>query len=104
MMASASRSVVIAWPSLGVMSGVTSAVETSLASSRSSITDAVAVFPCLAASAATRSAVRSASILVDDGSLVPALITAMLNCWDRSGVVILLMSLVVSLGSCGGGG
>ena len=69
----------IACCSFGVISWDTSAVEISAEISRSSMTLTVTVFPCPAASDTARSAVRSASSLVADGSPVPALTTASLK-------------------------
>ena len=71
MMPSASRRTSTACWSFGVISWETSAVEMSAAISRSSMTPAVTAWPRRAARAVTRSAVRSASSLVADGSLVP---------------------------------
>ena len=79
MMPSASPRAVTACCSFGVISWETSAVEMSAEISRSSMTLTVTVFPCPAARAAARSAVRSASSLVEEGSPVPALTTASLN-------------------------
>lgn len=61
--------------SRGVVSWVVSAVEMSAAISRSSMTRVVTWLPRPTASAAVRCAIRSASSLVEDGSLVPALTT-----------------------------
>ena len=79
MMPSASPRAVMACCSLGVISWETSAVEMSAAISRSSMTLTVTACPRPAASAVARSAVRSASSRVEDGSLVPALTTASRN-------------------------
>src|ERR1700733_6693803 len=65
----------IACCSRGVISWLVSAVVTSVASSRRSMTRVVTVAPRTSASAATRCAVRSASSLVEEGSEVPALTT-----------------------------
>src|SRR5271156_3395948 len=70
---------VIAWRRFGVISWDTSAAEISAAISRSSMTLIVTVLPWLAARAAARCAARSASSLVEEGSLVPALTTASRN-------------------------
>ena len=72
-MPSASARAVIACCSFGVTSWETSAVEMSAEISRSSITPTVTSWPRPAARAFTRSAVRSASSRVEEGSLVPAL-------------------------------
>ena len=79
MMPSASPSAVTACCSLGLTSWDTSAVEMSPEISRSSMALTVTAFPWPAASAAARSAVRSASSLVEEGSPVPALTTTSLN-------------------------
>ena len=67
---SASPRTVIACRSFGVISWETSAVEMSAAISRSSMTLTVTAWPCRAARAAARSAVRLASSRVEEGSLV----------------------------------
>jgi len=76
---SAAASASTACCSFGVMSWLVSAVVMSVASSRRSITRVRTVAPRRSASAATRCAVLSASILVEDGSDVPALTTTRLN-------------------------
>src|SRR6516225_5962129 len=91
-----------AFCSFGVISCDTSAVEMSAAISRRSMTLTVTVFPCSAARAVARSAVRSASSLVADGSLVPALTTTSLNCLASAGRFIGRTSLVLVVGRRGG--
>ena len=79
MIPSASPSAVLACCSFGVTSWDTSAVEISAEISRSSMTRTATRCPRWAARAVTRSAVRSASSRVEDGSLVPALTTTSRN-------------------------
>src|SRR5438270_1956754 len=79
MMPSASPRTVIASRRPGRISWDTSAVEMSVAISCSWTTLAVTVFWFLAASTTARSVIRSASNLVDEGSLVPAVTTTSLK-------------------------
>src|SRR5580693_836566 len=78
-MPSAAPSASTACCSFDVMSWLVSAVVMSVASSRRSMTRVTAVAPRCCASALTRCAVLSASILVEDGSDVPPLTTTRLN-------------------------
>src|ERR1700729_2277657 len=89
---SAAASASTARCSFGVMSWLVSAVVMSVASSRRSITRVRTAAPRRSASAVTRCAVLSASILVEDGSDVPALTTTRLNV---SLIVFLLFKILV---------
>src|SRR3984957_5840907 len=89
---SAAPSASIACCSFGVMSWLVSAVVMSVASSRRSITRVRTAAPRRSASAVTRCAVLSPSILVEDGSDVPALTATRLNV---SLIVFLLFKILV---------
>src|SRR5215469_799926 len=79
MIPSASTRAAIAVCNFGVISCDTRALATSAAISRSSTTVDVTFWPWHAANSHVRSAIRSASNLLEDGSLVPALMITSLN-------------------------